>query len=64
MKPAVTPSSPSLSSRLKQWLEELLFQDPLMQEQKALERYLAQADSLEELERRQRSWERQLRAGR
>lgn len=57
-------SSPSLSSRLKQWLETFLFQDPFMQEQKALERYLAQADSLEELELRQRRWERQLRAGR
>jgi len=59
----VTPSL-SLFARLKQWLVEHFLLDSWAQEQKNMERYLAQSGSLEELEHRQRHWDRERRAGR
>lgn len=53
-----TVSTPNLLSRILSRLGDALFADSWACEQREMERYLSQAQSPEDLEYRQRAWDR------
>ncbi len=57
----VASATPNLLSRILTRLGDALFQDAWTQEQRAMERYLSQAQNHADLEQRQRTWDRERR---